>query len=312
MQTRRLGGTDLELTTVGLGTWAIGGGGWRFGWGAQDEREAVEAVVRAVDLGVNWIDTAAVYGDGRSESLVGRALSALGPARRPIVATKCSRHIHPDDGSLSGNLKRQSILDEADASLRRLGVDVIDLYQIHRPVPDDDIEEGWQACADLVKAGKVRHIGVSNFNVEQMRRCAPIHPIASLQPSYSMLDRAVEAELLDYCREENIGVVAYSPMYKGRALALSEDDHRSRDPQFQAPRLDENLRLVESLRPIAEQQGKSLAEVAIAWVLRRPEVSSAIVGARRPAQIEATSGAGDWTMPGDVAAAIDALLNSSV
>ena len=316
MQTRKLGNTDLELTTIGLGTWAIGGGGWLFGWGAQDEQEAVDAIVRAVDLGVNWVDTAAIYGGGRSESLVGRALKALGPSRRPIVATKCSRHMQAD-GSVKGSLKRESILQEAEDSLQRLGVDVIDLYQVHWPLPTEDVEEGWQACADLVKAGKVRHLGVSNFSIDDMKRIAPIHPIASLQPPYSMLVRDVERELLDYCRNENIGVVVYSPMYKGlligafdaeRAANLSDDDHRSRDPRFQSPQLEVNLRLVDSLRPIAEQHGKTLIDLSIAWVLRRPEVTSAIIGARRPAQIEGTAAAGDWTLPEGAIRAIDALL----
>ena len=307
----------MELTALGFGTWGIAGGDWKYGWGPQDETEAIDGILRGVDLGINWIDTAAVYGGGQSERLVGKAFKQLGPARRPTVATKCSR-ILAADGDIRGCLKRESILHEADDSLRRLGVDVIDLEQIHWPVPEEDLEEGWSALAELVEQGKVRHIGVSNFSVQQMKRIQSIHPIASLQPPYSMLARGVEEEILDYCGQQRIGVIAYSPMSRGlltgafskqRAAALGDDDHRSRDPLFQPPQLDVNLSLVESLRPIAENSGRSLAELAVAWVLRRPEVTAAIVGARRPEQIEATAAAGDWVLSDEDIAAIDGLLN---
>ena len=316
MQTRILGNTDLELTTIGIGTWAIGGGDWLFGWGPQDEREAIEAIKRGVELGINWLDTAAVYGDGRSEHLVGKALQELGSAKRPLVATKCAR-ITQKDGSIKGDLSRESILREAENSLDRLGVDVIDLYQIHWPLPEEQLEEGWATLADLVKQGKVRHVGASNFNVRQMQQIQAIYPIGSLQPPYSMLVRGIEDETLAYCRQQNIGVIAYSPMYKGlltgaftreRAKALGDDDHRSRDAKFQPPQLDIHLSLVEALRSIAEPHGKSLAELAIAWVLRRSEVTAAIVGARRPSQIEGTIGAGDWTLSSEEFAQIDQLL----
>ena len=316
MQTRMLGNSGLELTTVGLGTWAIGGGDWKFGWGPQDENDAVSAVVKAVDLGINWVDTAAVYGDGRSEEIVGRALKQLGSSRRPLVATKCSRVFQPD-GNIEGDLSRANIMREVDASLHRLGIDVIDLYQLHWPVPDEDIEEGWAAMAELVQLGKVRHIGVSNFNVAQMKRAQTIHAIASLQPPYSMIVRDVEEQTLDFCQDQGIGVITYSPMYKGlltgtfsteRLEKLGAGDHRRNDPRFQSPLLEKNLALVDSLRPIAQRHGRTLAELAIAWVLRQSAVTSAIVGARRPEQIAATAPASDWQLDADDIATIDTLL----
>lgn len=316
MRTRKLGNTDLELTTIGLGTWGISGGDWPFGWGAQDEQEAIDAIVRAVELGVNWIDTAAVYGNGRSEELLAKALKQMPEGQRPIIATKCSRVFQPD-GGIDGVLKRDSVFGECEASLRRLGIEVIDLYQIHWPIPEEDIEEGWQALIDLKQQGKVRHIGVSNFHVPHLQRAAKLHPVASLQPPYSMFAAGIEEEILPYCGEHNIGVVAYSPMCKGlltgkftreRAAALSDDDHRSRDPKFMDPQLSINLDLVEQITPIAEAHGRSVAELAIAWVLRRPEVTSAIVGARRPSQIEQTVAAADWTLTDSEIAEIDDLL----
>lgn len=304
MQTRQLGESGLELTTVGIGTWAIGGGDWAFGWGAQDEEEAIEGILAGVDAGVNWIDTAAIYGNGASEELVGKALQRIPADRRPLVATKCGR-IMADDGSVFGRLKRESVLAECEASLRRLGVDRIDLYQVHWPDPEADLEEGWGAMAELVQSGKVAHIGVSNHTVAQLQRLQAIHPVASLQPPYSMLARGVEEELLPFCAGEGIGVVCYSPMGKGlltggftaeRAAALPESDHRSRDPKFHSPQLEINLELVEKLRPIAEGRGRPMAQLSIAWVLRRPEVTSAIVGVRKPSQIEQTAAAADWQL----------------
>ena len=315
MQTRKLGRTSFEFTTVGLGTWAIGGGDWKFGWGPQDEQEAIDAVVRAVDLGVNWIDTAAVYGDGKSEELVGKALKQLSGAK-PLVATKCSRVIKSYD-VIEACLKRDSIIAECEASLRRLDVEAIDLYQLHWPQPDEDIEEGWQTLVELKQQGKVREIGVSNHNVQQMQRLEAIHPIASLQPPYSMIAPSVQDEILPYCGETKIGVICYSPMCKGlltgkftaeRAAALPESDHRSRDPKFSGAQLEANLKLVDGLRPIAEDNGKSLAELAIAWTLLRPEMTSAIVGARRPDQIEGTVGAADWKLTSDEQQTIEELL----
>lgn len=317
MHTQRLGNSELELTKIGFGSWAIGGGDWQFGWGDQDEQEAVEAIVAAVDGGINWIDTAAVYGGGRSEELVGKALKRLGPRRRPIIATKCGR-VMRGPTSIDKVLKRESVIAECEASLQRLGVDRIDLYQLHWPEPDEDIEEGWQTLVDLKNQGKVRTIGVSNHNVSQMQRLQAIHPITSLQPPYSMLRRGIEAEILPYCADNNIGVVCYSPMQKGlltgkftlqRARGLSDKDHRSRDPEFQSPAIEAHLELIEQLRPIAQARGKSVAQLAIAWVLRRPEITSAIVGSRRPDQVAETTHAADWQLSDEEITTIDTLLN---
>ena len=313
MQTRQLGNTDMHLTVIGFGSWAIGGGEWKFGWGDQDEKEAVDAVVAAVDQGINWIDTAAVYGGGKSEELVGRALRELGPSRRPLIATKCGR-VMRDSQTIDKVLKRASVIAECEASLTRLGVDCIDLYQMHWPEPDEDIEEGWNALVELKRQGKVRHIGVSNHSVSQLQRLEAIHHVASLQPPYSLISPKAEEELLPYCGSHGIGVVCYSPMYKGlltgkftlaRAAALSEKDHRSRDPHFQSPQIERHLQMVDQLRPIAEKAGRSLAELAIAWVLRRPEVTSAIAGARRPAQVSDIVGAADWSLSAEEIRSID-------
>ncbi|MCL5998563.1 MAG: aldo/keto reductase [Chloroflexi bacterium] len=314
MQTRKLGWTELRFTTIGLGAWAMGGSGWKFGWGPQDDDDSIATIRHAVELGVNWVDTAAIYGLGHSEEVVGRAIKGLSP--QPIIATKCSRR-WDETGTPYGNLKRDSLRAECEASLKRLGVDAIDLYQIHWPNPDEAIEEGWSALADLVKEGKLRYIGVCNFNVAQLKRIQPIHPVASLQPPYSVLVRGVETELLPFCRENNIGVVAYSPMQKGLLTGkvtrewvqgLPGDDHRRRDPMFQDPQLSANLELVDGLRLIAQKYGKTVAQLSIAWVLRRPEVTAAIVGARRPSQIEETVAAGDWTLTQEDVKAIDQLL----
>jgi aryl-alcohol dehydrogenase-like predicted oxidoreductase len=303
MKTRQLGTTDLHLSVVGLGAWAIGGGGWKFSWGNQDDADSVATIRRALELGVNWIDTAPVYGTGHSEEVVGEAIKGL--TKRPIIATKCGRRW--DEARMPfARIKRASVLEEVDDSLRRLGIECIDLYQMHWPQPDEDIEEAWLAMADCVKAGKIRHIGVCNFSVAQLKRIQPIHPVASLQPPYSMLVRDIEAKLLPFCAEQKIGIVCYSPMQKGiltdkftRAWVdgLAKDDHRSQhDPRFQEPALSTNLALVERLRPIAQASGHSVAQLAIAWVLRHAAVTSAIVGARKPAQIEETVGAGDWAL----------------
>jgi aryl-alcohol dehydrogenase-like predicted oxidoreductase len=266
---------------------------------------------------VNWVDTAAIYGLGHSEEVVGRALKELGSRKRPIVATKCGRR-WDETGTPYGNLKPESVREEIDNSLRRLGVGVIDLYQMHWPQPDEDIEGAWQVMADAVKAGKIRYIGVCNYNVAQLKRVQAIHPVASLQPPYSMLVRGIEDELLAYCAANAIGVVCYSPMQKGIltdkftrdwVASLAKDDHRSQlDARFQEPDLSKNLALVEKLKPIAHKDGHTVAQLAIAWVLRRPEVTSAIVGARRPSQIEETVGAGDWTLSATQAAEVNALL----
>lgn len=314
MRTRKLGWTGAELTTIGLGTWAMGGSGWQFSWGPQDDAQSIGAIHRATELGINWIDTAPAYGLGHSEEIVGRAVRSM--AHRPFVATKCSR-VWDERGTLGSNLKADSIQREAEASLRRLQVDVIDLYQIHWAMPDEDIEEGWSAVAGLIRQGKVRYGGVSNFSVAQLERIRKIHPIASVQPPYSMLVRGIEQDLLAYCATHRIGVVCYSPMYKGlltgrfdreRLQRLAEDDHRRRDPRFQEPQISVNLKLVEDLSPLARQAGRTLGELAIAWVLRRPEVTSAIVGARSAAQVDEFAAAGDWPLPAELQAEIEELL----
>ncbi len=317
MRKRKLGYTDLELTTVGLGAWAIGGP-WQWGWGPQDDRESIATIQRALDLGVNWIDTAAVYGLGHSEEIVGKAIA--GRRNEVIIATKCGL-VWDARGRVSGRLKAWSVRQELEASLRRLNVDVIDLYQIHWPNPDEDIEEAWGEMAKAVEEGKVRYIGVSNFSVEQIKRVQKIHPVASLQPPYSMLRRDVETELLPFCAENRIGVVAYSPMGSGlltgkftreRLQQLPQDDWRRRSPAFNEPEFSVNLELVEQLRKIASRYGRSVAQLAIAWVLRRPEVTSAIVGARRPDQIEETAPAADWELPQQVVEEVEQRLRERV
>jgi aryl-alcohol dehydrogenase-like predicted oxidoreductase len=315
MQTRKLGYSDLHLTTVGLGTWAIGGGGWAHGWGPQDDAESMAAIRRALGLGINWIDTAAVYGLGHSEEIIGRALA--GWRDEVIIATKCSLVWEEGSTTPYGRLKAESVRREAEASLRRLNVEVIDLYQIHWPDPDEDVEEAWGVIADLIREGKVRYGGVSNFSVEQLKRVQVIHPVASLQPPYSMLRRDIEEDLLPYCAANGIGAIVYSPMQAGlltgkftreRVANLPDDDWRKRNSRFQEPDLSTNLAFVEKLRPIAERNGRTVAQLVIAWVLRRPEVTAAIVGARRPSQIEETAPAGDWVLSAEDVAEIDALL----
>jgi aryl-alcohol dehydrogenase-like predicted oxidoreductase len=301
MQIRQLGDTDLKLTTVGLGTWAMGGP-WQFGWGPQDDDEAIAAILTALETGINWIDTAPAYGLGHSEELIGQALKQV--SERPLIATKCGLLWNEKKEKVSC-LKRQSIRDECHASLKRLGVETIDLYQMHWPEPDEDVEGAWEEMANLAAEGKVRYVGVSNFTVGKIKRVQKIHPVVSLQPPYSMIHREVEDELLGYCAQNDIGVVAYSPIQRGlltgkfsaeRLAGLALDDHRRRNPDFHEPRFTATLQLVDQLRPIAERNKKTLAQLAISWVLRRPEVTAAIVGARRPDQIIETAPASDWNL----------------
>ncbi len=287
-----LGRTGLAITPIGLGAWAIGGGGWEFGWGPQDDDESIAAIHRALEQGVNWIDTAAAYGFGRSEQIVGRALAGL--ASRPYVFTKCSLLEGPGRRVVH-SLKRDSILREADRSLERLGVDAIDLYQIHWPVPAPDIEEGWSALAELKEQGLVRHIGVSNFNVAQLRRIQGIAPVETLQPEFSLIERDVEREILPFAEREGIGVIVYSPMGSGmltgamsreRVESLPADDWRREDDRFREPQLTRNLALVDRLAGVAERHGVTPGAVAVAWTLRHPAVDGAIVGFRRPDQVD--------------------------
>ncbi len=314
MKTRKLGWTDLDLTVIGLGTWAIGGGDWEFGWGPQDDEDSVATISSAIEKDVNWIDTAPVYGLGHAEEVVAKAIKKH--SKKPIIATKCGlvwdrkRHI-------LNCLKKGSIRSEIEASLKRLKAEAIDLYQIHWPVPDEYIEEAWQEISKAVKEGKVRYAGVSNFTVEQIKRVQSIHPVASLQPPYNMLRRDIENELLGYCAKNNIGVIAYSPMERGlltgkfsreRVERLPKDDHRRNASPFVEPELSANLALIEKLRPIAERHHGTLAQLAIAWVLRRTEVTAAIVGARRPPQAQENIGAAEWILSKEDIALIDELL----
>ncbi len=315
MQTRTPGRTELELSVIGFGAWAIGGGDYIFGWGPQDDQDSIRAIHKALDMGINWIDTAPVYGLGRSEEVVGRAIKGI--RHDLIIATKCGR-VWDAERNISASLKADSIRQEAEDSLRRLNTDVIDLYQIHWPEPAEDIEEAWTEMVKLVEEGKIRYPAVSNFSVEQMERLQGIHPIASLQPPYSMLRRDIEADILPYCDKKGLGVVAYSPMQNGlltgkftkeRIRNLPDDDFRkTKSPFFQEPEVDVNLKMVEALKPIARRHDRTLAQLALAWVLRRPEVTSAITGTRKPEQIEETAMAGDWELDNWTLAQIDALL----
>ena len=302
MLTKQLGNSDLHLTPIGFGAWAIGGNGWAFGWGHQEDQESIKAIHRALDLGMNWIDTAAIYGLGHSEEVVARALK--GRSTQPYVFTKCSM-IWNEESEIGRSLKADSLQQEVEASLRRLNVETIDLYQIHWSNPDPEIEEGWTKLAQLQKEGKVRYIGVSNFNIEQMRRAQQIAPITSLQPPYSLVNRKVESEILPFCQQQNIGVINYSPMQSGlltgamtaeRVAKLPEDDWRRNSTEFQEPRLSRNLKLVELLRQIGQRHDRSPGEVAIAWTLRHPAITAAIVGGRNGKQVEGIIGAMEFRL----------------
>ena len=302
MQTRQLGNSDMQITRLGLGTWAIGGGNWAFGWGPQDDEASIATIHRAIDLGINWIDTAAVYGLGHSEEIVAKALK--GRSDRPYVFTKGSR-VWNDQGEITSSLKEQSLRREVENSLHRLEVDTIDLYQLHWPNPDPDIEEGWSTLAKLKSEGKLRYIGVSNFSVEQMERARKIAPITSLQAPYSLIKRDIERDILPYCQEHNIGVIVYSPMMSGllsgkmtreRIDNFPEDDWRKRNEEFQEPRLSRNLKLASLLQDIGYPYNRTTAEVAIAWTLRHPAVTGAIVGGRRPEQVEEIIGAAEFRL----------------
>ena len=305
MQKRELGNTGMQITPVGFGSWAIGGDNWQFGWGAQDDGDAIGAIERAVELGINWIDTAAVYGLGHSEELVAKAVAGM--KERPWIFTKCSL-VWDARRQMGNSLKADSIRRECEGSLKRLKVDAIDLYQIHWPNPEADLEEGWQEMARLKEEGLVRHIGVSNFSVDQLRRIIPIAPVATLQPPYSMLRPAIEQTLLPFCLEQNIGVIVYSPMLSGmlsgamtqeRAANFSADDWRRNNREFQEPRLSANLELVEVLKRIGAPHGRSAGEVAIAWTLRHPAVTGAIVGGRNAAQVDGVVGAAEFRLEMD-------------
>ena len=314
MKKAKLGNSELQITKVGLGTWAIGGP-WEFGWGPQDDNDSVKAILESIDAGINWLDTAPIYGCGHGEEIIGKVLKQI--SKKPLIFTKC--------GVLWNNrkekyncIKAKSIIAECDASLKRLGIETIDLYQMHWSLPGEDIEEGYEAMAKCVKAGKVRYLGVSNYAVEDLRRIINIHPLTSLQPPYSMFRRDAEKELLGFCGEHNIGAIVYGSMQKGfftgkftpeKIAALPPDDVRHKDPEFQMPQLEVNFKFVEELKPIAKRNGITLAQLAIAWTLRRPEITAAIVGARKAGQIKETAPAADITLSADDMAEIEKLLN---
>ena len=318
MEKRRLGNSDMDITRIGFGAWAIGGGDWAYSWGPQDDDESVAAIQRALDLGINWIDTAAVYGLGHSEEVVARALR--GRANKPFVFTKCSL-VWDDKRAVSQSLDPASIRAEAEASLRRLETDTIDLYQVHWPLADDKIEAAWTTMADLQREGKVRWIGVSNFDAHQMEVAGRIAPVTSLQPPYSMLRRGIEESILPFCKANNVGVIVYSPMLSGllaggmtreRAANLAPDDWRRNNKEFQEPRLSRNLALVDLLREIGAAHGRGPGEVAIAWTLRHPAVTAAIVGGRSAKQVDGVVGAGELRLSDDEANRIERFIREKV
>ncbi|HET6936539.1 MAG TPA: aldo/keto reductase [Candidatus Angelobacter sp.] len=316
MQKRQLGNSDLQITPIGVGAWAMGGGDWAFSWGHQEDNNSIEAIHTALDAGINWIDTAAIYGLGHSEEVVGKAIA--GRSSRPYIFTKCGL-VWDDKRQISRSLKADSIRREVEASLRRLKIDVIDLYQIHWPDPEPEIEEGWQTLAQLKKEGKVRHIGVSNFNVAQMKRAQKIAPITSLQPPYNIVTADIEKEVLPFCREHNIGVIVYSPMKSGllsgkmtreRITKLPPDDFRPRTVSFKEPLLTRNLGLVEVLRAIGDRHGRTPGEVAIAWTLRDPVITGAIVGMRSAEQARQIVPSAEFRLAPDEVREIEAYLKA--
>jgi aryl-alcohol dehydrogenase-like predicted oxidoreductase len=321
METRKLGNSDLHITPVGYGAWAIGGSGWDFAWGHQDDSESIAAIHRALELGVNWIDTAAVYGIGHSEEMVAQALKSWrGP--RPYIFTKCVLRWDAE-GHVTQNHSAASVRQECEDSLRRLQIEAIDLYQMHWPPSDNGpgLEEAWQTMLALQKERKVRWIGVSNFDVAQIKRAEKIAEPTSLQPPYSLLRRNVEKEILPYCKQEEIGVIAYAPMHSGlltgamtreRAAALPADDFRSKSPEFREPRLSKNIELVERLRRVGARHGRNPGEVAIAWVLSNPAVTGAIVGARNAKQAEGVMRAGELKLSPEEIAEIEGAATAAV
>ncbi len=325
MAFKKLGNSDLEITPIGMGTWAIGGD-WAFGWGPQDDADSIAALRRSVESGINWIDTAPVYGFGHAERIVARALEVFSESERPLVFTKCGI-IWDDAKNVGHNLGVKSVAAEVDASLHRLGTDVLDLCQIHWPAfppgaSDDEIEEGWSTLAELKAQGKIRQISVSNFDVAQMERLRSIAPITSLQPPYSMLMRQIEDDVLPFCEQNGIGVIGYAPLHNGmlsgkmtreRIEAMPETDWRINvNPAFMEPHLSRNLELVEVLRGVGDRHERSVAEVAIAWTLRLPAITGVIVGGRNAGQVDGVAGALEFRLSDDEIAEIDSCLPASI
>ncbi|MDR3671821.1 MAG: aldo/keto reductase [Holophaga sp.] len=302
MEKRQLGKSDLKITPLGVGAWAMGGNNWAFGWGPQDDQDSIAAIHAALDAGWNWIDTAAVYGLGHSEEVVARALS--GVAARPYLFTKCGL-VWDKDRKVSGRLKRESVLRECEDSLRRLRVETIDLYQIHWPDPESELDEAWEAIEALKAKGSIRWAGVCNFSPAQIRRVAAKGQVTSLQPPYSIISPEVEAEHLPFCQREHLGVLVYSPMKSGlltgkmtreRVAALPDDDFRKGKAQYQEPKLSRNLALADLLKTIGARHGRTAGEAAIAWCLRSPQVTGAIVGVRNAGQVAGVAGAAEFRL----------------
>jgi aryl-alcohol dehydrogenase-like predicted oxidoreductase len=316
MDKKKLGNSDLELTPIGFGSWAVGGGDWQFSWGPQDDNDSIAAIHKALELGINWIDTAAVYGLGHSEEVVARALKTT--SHNPYIFTKCGL-VWDEKREVSNSLKH--IRREAEDSLRRLAVDVIDLYQVHWPKPDEEIEEAWAVMADLQREGKVRWIGVSNFSVEQMERAMKIAPVTSNQPPYSMLNRAVESTILPFCEKNNIGVINYAPMHSGlltgamskqRVANFPSDDFRRNAKNYQEPLLSRNLAVADFLAKIGHRHGVSAGVVAIAWTLQHSAITAAIVGGRNAKQVEGVMPAATFRLSGEEFSEIQNYLSQHV
>lgn len=315
MKKKKLGNTDFEITSIGLGAWAMGGNKWQFGWGWQDDNQSIKTIHKAIDMGINWIDTAAVYGLGHSEEIVAKALKGM--SEKPFVFTKCALRWN-EKGEIYGWMKKDSVKQECESSLKRMQTEVIDLYQIHWPNPDEQIEEGWEAIQELKEEGKIKYGGVSNFNVSQMKRIASIGPISSLQPPYSLSQPEAEKEIIPYCEKNNIGVIVYSPMMSGllsgkmtreRILALPEDDWRKRNPEFQEPKLSKNLLIADKLKEMGKNYGVEAGAIAIAWTLRLSGVTGAIVGARNPEQVDLLISAGNINLKPDDIDELNKMIN---
>lgn len=315
MNKKKLGNTEFEITSIGLGAWAMGGNNWQFGWGWQDDNQSIKAIHKAIDKGINWIDTAAVYGLGHAEEVVAKALKGM--KEKPYVFTKCELRWN-EKGEIYGCMKRESIKEECEASLKRLQVEIIDLYQIHWPNPDNEIEEGWETLQELKKEGKIKYAGVSNFSVSQMERISKIAPISSLQPPYSLSQPDAEKEIIPYCEKNNIGVIVYSPMMSGllsgkmtreRISKLPDDDWRKRSPEFQEPKLTKNLLIVDKLKEIGKKYNVEAGAIAIAWTLRLSGVTGAIVGARNPEQVDLLISAGNVKLDEDDINELNKMIN---